>query len=353
GAQVVPCHLEVGIDRLAGLAHAARHPDVPDEHVGPVHRHRHALGDLVHHRGPDVVDERDAGLAEQQRPQVGVAAGDRPRGVHDGRGRGVDERLGGDAVEVGVVDHRDLPGPEALDQPLRPTVDARDPGHRRRRPVRGLAEALPEPERRLPGTDPRVAPALLVRRAGAVRFGRVRRPACAGRAVPDPSGGRRVGPVVCRGPPGRRDGAVVGATRWTPAPRVTGHVTRPRSPAAVARSSVAWMRAATLSGCPDSMRDSSMTRWPSSSTSTWDTVESSSACFATRTCASAYAATCARWVTTRTWCWRAMRARARPTAPAAAPPMPASTSSNTRVGCADVSTRRNASMVLASSPPEA
>ncbi len=50
---------------------------------------------------------------------------------------------------------------------------------------------------------------------------------------------------------------------------------------------MACSRAAALSGWPDSMRDSSMTRWPSSSTATRDTVVASSDSLATRTWASA------------------------------------------------------------------
>jgi len=51
--------------------------------------------------------------------------------------------------------------------------------------------------------------------------------------------------------------------------------------------------------------------------------------FSTRWWRSAKAATCGRWVTHRTWGPRATSARTRPIASATAPPMPASTSSNT------------------------
>ena len=52
----------------------------------------------------------------------------------------------------------------------------------------------------------------------------------------------------------------------------------------------------------------------------------------TTTCWSAKAATCGRWVTTMTWAVRASRASRRPTSTATLPPMPASTSSKTKVG---------------------
>ena len=65
--------------------------------------------------------------------------------------------------------------------------------------------------------------------------------------------------------------------------------------------------------------------------STLATVRPAASSLLTAICWSAKAATWARWVTTRT-CWRVARsASARPTATAASPPMPASTSSKTRV----------------------
>ena len=72
-------------------------------------------------------------------------------------------------------------------------------------------------------------------------------------------------------------------------------------------------------------------------------------------CASAKAATCGRWVTTRTWWSRASRASRRPTSTAARPPTPASTSSNTMTGTgsAPAKTTSTASITRDSSPPDA
>ena len=58
-------------------------------------------------------------------------------------------------------------------------------------------------------------------------------------------------------------------------------------------------------------------------------------------------------MTTNTWCPFPTAASALPTATAAAPPIPASTSSKMSVGGDCVNTSRNANMTLASSPPEA
>ena len=64
--------------------------------------------DPLHHFVADAVDQRDARGGNQQRPDVGVAPGNRTRGIDD-RGRpGFHKTLGGDAVEVFVVDDRDL-----------------------------------------------------------------------------------------------------------------------------------------------------------------------------------------------------------------------------------------------------
>ena len=241
---------------LRGLAHAGGDDLGADQHPVAVDRDRRTLVDRLHDLGADVVDEGDAGLAQQQRAQVGVAAADRRGGVDHRDGRGVDQRLGGHPVEVLVVDDRDVARAQALDQALGAAVD---PGHagdrRRRRHVAATQRRPREPaQRRGPsGGPPRRGPwsptPARARRSGA-------------RRTPAPSGAR----------------LVAGGGRATQ---------RPRSPAAVASSSAAWTRAASLSGWPDSMRDSSTTRSPWSSRLACATVAASSLCLATRTCASA------------------------------------------------------------------
>src|SRR5450755_3804209 len=69
-------------------------------------------------------------------------------GVHDGRHAGGEQALGRDAIEVAVIDHRDLAPPDALGQILGSRTDARDPLH----PKLGGPPAPPSPE------DAHVAP---------------------------------------------------------------------------------------------------------------------------------------------------------------------------------------------------
>ena len=67
-----------------------------------------ALADPVQQVGADVVEQRDPGLDDADRPAVRVAAGDRRRAFTTATTPGLDEAVGGDPVEVAVVDDRDL-----------------------------------------------------------------------------------------------------------------------------------------------------------------------------------------------------------------------------------------------------
>ena len=97
-------------------------------------------------------------------------------------------------------------------------------------------------------------------------------------------------------------------------------------------SSRAWVRAASESGMPDSSRAISASRSTPSRRRTSDAVTEPSLAFTTDRWLLAKAATWARWVTAMTCDDLARRASRRPTSIAAAPPMPASTSSKTKVG---------------------
>ena len=114
------------VEGFLGLQHALGDDRVALVEDVAVEPHQGAVGDPAQHLAADVVDQRDARLEQQPGAEVGVPAGDRPGGVDDGRGTGGDQLVGRHAVQVGVVDHGDVAGREALDQNLGPQVH---PGH--------------------------------------------------------------------------------------------------------------------------------------------------------------------------------------------------------------------------------
>ena len=113
-------------DRVAALPQPDGDETVADVDPVPVQAQAIPLVHLVEQQWPHGVDERHAGLGEDQRPEVRVAAADRRCGVHDPAHSGVHEALGGHPVEVLVVDHGDVAGPQPLHEILRPAIDAGD-----------------------------------------------------------------------------------------------------------------------------------------------------------------------------------------------------------------------------------
>ncbi len=83
------------------------------------------------------VDQPHPRLDQQQRPGVGIAAVGGGRGVDHDAHAGRDQLLGGDAVDVDVVDDGDVAGNEAFDQVLGAVAEAHPAFDRldRRRPV--------------------------------------------------------------------------------------------------------------------------------------------------------------------------------------------------------------------------
>ena len=75
-----------------------------------------------------MIEQRDARLDQDQRSEVRIAAADRRRRVHDGGHARIHQPFGGHAIEVLVVDHRDVSRPRTRDEVLRATVDTRDAG---------------------------------------------------------------------------------------------------------------------------------------------------------------------------------------------------------------------------------
>src|SRR5690606_38975198 len=95
-------------------------------------------------RRTEVVDERDARLDEDLRTHVRVAPRRRAGGVEHGGGSDRGERLGGDSVDVDVVDHRHLARLQTLRQRLGRGVDTHAP----ERGVLRLADALTSVQQR-------------------------------------------------------------------------------------------------------------------------------------------------------------------------------------------------------------
>ncbi len=92
-----------------------------DEHIVAIdlailEAHRVAALDRVPDSGADIVDDRDAGMRQDLRTQVGVAARGRRRDIDDSTDSAVDESFGVGAVEVDVIDESDVAALELFAQ---------------------------------------------------------------------------------------------------------------------------------------------------------------------------------------------------------------------------------------------
>ena len=112
-------------DRLDVLLDAAGELELPGVDDALVQPDAAAVLDRVQGVGADGVDEGDARVDEDLRPEVGEAPGDRRRRVDDGRDPGGDERVGGGPVEIDLVEHGDLARLDAADERVGAAVDAR------------------------------------------------------------------------------------------------------------------------------------------------------------------------------------------------------------------------------------
>jgi hypothetical protein len=110
--------------RLGVLQLAVRHRLVADVHGVALDPDRVALPDPFEDPLTQVVQEWNAGAHQHLGAEVRIAAGDRRFGVEDRGDIDGDQRVGRHPVEVDVVDHRDVAGAEASDQPLRTAVQA-------------------------------------------------------------------------------------------------------------------------------------------------------------------------------------------------------------------------------------
>ena len=83
---------------------------------------RLAVLDLLEELGAGGIDQANPSLDERQRAGIRIVAGRRRRHVHDHAHPALEQLLGRDQVEVGVVDDRDVVGPETPDEALRALV---------------------------------------------------------------------------------------------------------------------------------------------------------------------------------------------------------------------------------------
>ncbi len=106
--------------------------DTLGEHLLPrvehpvVHTHPDAVLDRVQHLGTDRVDQRDPGVDEDLRAQVGETPGDRGGRVDDRHHVRGDQRVGGRPVQIELVEHRDVARPQPPQQRAGVPVDPRD-----------------------------------------------------------------------------------------------------------------------------------------------------------------------------------------------------------------------------------
>ena len=72
----------------------------------------------------DPVEHRDAGAGQDLGTEVGIAAGDHRRDVHDRGHAGVDECLGGGPIHVEMVEDGDVAGAQPGQEHVRTPLDA-------------------------------------------------------------------------------------------------------------------------------------------------------------------------------------------------------------------------------------
>jgi hypothetical protein len=106
------------VDFVVGALGAKDQAPVTGVHAAFMEPHACAVLDLLEDLGTGFVDQRDAVGDQHLRAEVGVATGDRRGRVHDRRDVRLDERIGGDPVEVERVDDDDVTRANTLKQPI-------------------------------------------------------------------------------------------------------------------------------------------------------------------------------------------------------------------------------------------
>src|SRR6266550_612434 len=96
--------------------------------TGATHGQQLALMHVLEETVSRHIDQADASAHERERPRIWKAAGLRRSDVdHDAHAR-LEERFRRDAIEIRVVDDRNVVGRESLDEILRAAVQLRVPG---------------------------------------------------------------------------------------------------------------------------------------------------------------------------------------------------------------------------------
>ena len=124
-------------DLFLGALGAANQSTVTDVHAAVVEADFRAVFDLLEDIGAGLVDESDAVGQQHLGAEVGIAARHRRRRVDDGGDLGVDERVGGDPVQIQHVEHRDVTGAYPAQQPVDVAVDPGGPDDTRPRGIAG------------------------------------------------------------------------------------------------------------------------------------------------------------------------------------------------------------------------
>ena len=124
-------------DLFVGALGAADQPAVAGVDAAVVEADLRAVLDLLEDLGAGLVDQRDAVGQQHLGAEVGIAARDRRGCVDDGGDLGVDERVGGDPVQVQHVEDHDVAGADPAQQPIDVAVDPGSANDARPRGVAG------------------------------------------------------------------------------------------------------------------------------------------------------------------------------------------------------------------------
>ena len=106
------------VDLVVGPLGAVDEPAVTGVHAAFVQPDPGSVLDAFEHLRAGLVDQGDAVVHQHLGPQIGVPAGDRRRRIDHRGDIGFDQSVRCDPVEIQRVDHHDVPGSDAPQQPI-------------------------------------------------------------------------------------------------------------------------------------------------------------------------------------------------------------------------------------------